>query len=91
MEVLVSGRIDTITAPDLEKEIRPYLDGITDLILDFQHVNYVSSAGLRTLLLIQKIMLKQGNMKIVGVNDIVNDIFEVTGFSDILTIEKGEA
>lgn len=83
----VKGRLDTATAPDLEKELKESLDGVTELILDFSELEYVSSAGLRVILSMQKIMSKQGSMVIRGVNDVVMEIFEVTGFADILTIE----
>lgn len=89
LNVAISGRIDTNTAPELEAQVKPYLDGITSLMLDFSQVEYISSAGLRVLLSLQKIMMGRGEMKIVGVNDIINDIFEVTGFNEILTYEKG--
>lgn len=87
MTIAVNGRLETTTAPQLETVVKTELDGITDLTFDFSNLDYVSSAGLRILLSAQKIMNKQGNMKVVGANDIVMEIFEVTGFSDILTIE----
>lgn len=90
MMVAVSGRIDTNTSPELEAEVKPYLDGVEKLTIDFHQVNYISSAGLRVLLSLQKMMNQQGEMKITGVNALVEEIFEVTGFSDILTYEKGE-
>ena len=83
----VEGRVDTVTAPQFESEIKSDLNGVTELVLDFKKVNYVSSAGLRVLLLLQKVMNKQGSMKIVGANETVKEIFDVTGFCDILTIE----
>ena len=83
----VEGKLDTTTAPELEAVIKNELDGITDLTFDFSKLAYISSAGLRVLLSAQKIMNKQGNMKITGANEIVMEIFEVTGFSDILTLE----
>ena len=83
----LEGRLDTVTAPDLEKELKDSIDGITDLLLDFEKLEYISSAGLRVLLSAQKIMSKQGSMKLTNVNDTIMEIFEVTGFSDILTIE----
>ena len=88
LKALVSGRVDTTTAPELEAELKPALAGITELILDFSQLNYISSAGLRVLLSLQKTMNAQGEMKVVGVNEVVYEIFEVTGFADILTIEK---
>ena len=83
----IEGRVDTITAPTLEQEIKGSLDGVTELILDFSQLSYISSAGLRVLLSVQKIMNKQGSMKIRGVNPTVMEIFYVTGFSEILTFE----
>ena len=83
----VEGRLDTTTAPQLEAEIRSHLDGVTSLIMDFKALDYISSAGLRVLLASQKIMNKQGSMVIRGANENVMEVFEVTGFSDILTIE----
>ena len=83
----VSGRLDTTSAPELEKIIRTELDGITELTFDFSKLDYISSAGLRILLAAQKTMNAQGAMKVTGVNEIVSEIFDVTGFSEILTIE----
>lgn len=88
--VTVNGRIDTVTAPEFEAGVKPYLDGVTDLTIDFKEVNYVSSAGLRVLLSLQKKMMTQGEMKLVNVSEAVNDVFEVTGFDEILTYEMGE-
>jgi anti-sigma B factor antagonist len=87
LEVALEGRLDTTTAPQLEAELKSDLPGVTNLIMDFEKLEYISSAGLRVLLSAQKIMNKQGSMKIIHVNDVINEIFEVTGFSDILTIE----
>ena len=81
------GRLDTTTAPQLEKELKDSLDGVTELVLDFEKLDYISSADLRVLLAAQKIMNKQGSMKVAHVNETIMEIFEVTGFSDILTIE----
>lgn len=88
MTVAVNGRIDTATAPEFEQGVKPYLDGVTELVLDFAGVNYVSSAGLRALLSLHKIMMKQGSMKLVNVNEEVCDVFEVTGFDEILTYNE---
>ena len=88
MTVAVSGRIDTSTAPELEQGVKPYLDGVNDLVLDFAEVNYVSSAGLRVLLSLHKIMMKKGSMKLVNVNEEVCDVFEVTGFDEILNYNE---
>ncbi len=85
--VKVEGRIDTNTSPDLEMELKSSLDGVTELIFDFTDVDYISSAGLRVLLSAQKTMNKQGSMKLTGVRSEIMEIFEVTGFTDILTIE----
>lgn len=85
--VETEGRVDTATAGEFEAEVKASLEGVTELTLDFSQLNYISSAGLRVLLSLQKLMNKQGSMKLIGVNETVNDIFEVTGFSDILTIE----
>ena len=84
--VKVSGRIDTTTSPDLEAELKSSLDGVETLIFDFQDVEYISSAGLRVLLFAQKTMNKQGSMKLICVRSEIMEIFEVTGFTDILTI-----
>ena len=83
----ITGRIDTLTAPMLEAELKKSVSGITELALDFAAVEYISSAGLRVLLSAQKVMNKQGSMVIKNVNSIVMDVFEITGFSDVLTIE----
>ena len=83
----VEGRLDTVTAPELEKELKDSLEGLTELIMDFQKLEYISSAGLRVLLSAQKVMGKQGDMKVTHVSEEIMEIFEVTGFSDILTIE----
>jgi anti-sigma B factor antagonist len=85
--VKVEGRIDTNTSPDLEMELKSSLDGVQDLIFDFKDVDYISSAGLRVLLSAQKTMNKQGSMKLINVRNEIMEIFEVTGFTDILTIE----
>ena len=84
---MLEGRLDTVTAPDLEKELKTALDGVKELVLDFEKLEYISSAGLRVLLAAQKTMTKQGEMKLIHVNKTIMEIFEVTGFSDILTIE----
>ena len=83
----LEGRLDTNTSPDLEKELRETLPGIETLELDFENLDYISSAGLRVLLSAQKIMNRQGEMKVTHVNETITEIFEVTGFTDILTIE----
>ena len=83
----LEGRLDTVTAPELEQSLKESMDGITELSLDFEKLEYISSAGLRVLLSAQKIMNRQGSMKVTNVNETVMEIFEVTGFTDILTIE----
>ncbi|MBQ1838818.1 MAG: STAS domain-containing protein [Ruminococcus sp.] len=88
LTVSVNGRIDTATAPEFDADVTQNLDGITNLILDFKDVNYVSSAGLRVLLSLQKKMMAAGEMKLIHVNEAVSDVFEVTGFDEILTFEK---
>ena len=87
LTVTVVGRLDTTTAPQLEAEFKQNIGGIEKLVLDFASLEYLSSAGLRVLLAAQKVMNKQGQMIIKNVNDTINEIFEVTGFIDILTIE----
>ena len=82
----VEGRIDTTTAPQLEAELKKELGGVTELLMDFSGVEYISSAGLRVLLSAQKVMNRQGRMMLSHVTEAVMEIFEVTGFSDILTI-----
>lgn len=85
LTIALGGRLDTTTAPDLERELKA-LEGVNSLILDFSRLDYISSAGLRVLLSAQKTMQKKGGMKIIHVNELVQEVFEVTGFSDILTI-----
>lgn len=87
LTLAIRGRIDTTTAPQLEAELRSDIDGVTELYLDFTGVEYISSAGLRVLLSAQKLMSRQGKMVLSHVNESVMEVFEVTGFSDILTIE----
>lgn len=84
--VALEGRLDTTTAPALEEELKSELDGVSELTLDMEKLEYISSAGLRVLLSAQKIMNKQGSMKLTNVGEVIMEIFEVTGFSDILTI-----
>ena len=90
LTVALEGRLDTTTAPELETALKPALNGITELVLDLKGLEYISSAGLRVLLSAQKTMNRQGEMKIAHVNDTIMEIFEVTGFSDILTILGGD-
>ena len=85
--IALEGRLDTTTAPQLEQELKAALPGVTALIWDMSSLAYLSSAGLRVLLAAQKQMNKQGSMKVTHVNETIMDIFEVTGFVDVLTIE----
>lgn len=87
LTVVLDGRLDTTTAPQLESDLKASLDEVEDLVFDFAKLQYISSAGLRVLLSAQKVMNKQGNMVVKNATDEVKEIFEVTGFSDILTIE----
>ncbi len=87
LNVKLTGRLDTTTSPELEKELKASLDGITTLVIDMTGLEYISSAGLRVLLSAQKSMNRQGEMRIKHVNETIMEIFEVTGFTDILTIE----
>ena len=85
--LIVSGRLDTQTAPELENELDSVLSGLKELTFDFTNLEYVSSAGLRVILKAQKAMNAQGSMKLTGVNDSIMEVFDITGFLDILTIE----
>lgn len=87
LTIALVGRLDTTTAPELEAEVKGSLEGVSKLVFDFEKLEYISSAGLRVLLSAQKLMMKQGSMVIKNVNETINEIFDVTGFSDILTIE----
>lgn len=81
------GRLDTTSAPELEAELDKCLNGTTELIMDFENLKYISSAGLRVVLKAQKIMNTQGSMKLIHVNDSIMEVLDITGFVDILTIE----
>ena len=83
----LEGRLDTTTAPQLEGELKSALKGVSELTFDLSKLDYISSAGLRVLLSAQKVMNKQGAMKVTHANEMILEIFEVTGFADILTIE----
>ena len=87
LTLALEGRLDTTTAPQLEGELSGTLDGVTELVLDFEKLEYLSSAGLRVILAAQKTMNKQGTMVVRHVNETIQEVFEVTGFIDILTIE----
>lgn len=88
LTISLKGRLDTTTAPMLENELKAGLDGVESLVLDFAELSYLSSAGLRVLLIAQKQMSEQGKLVVRHVNESVMEIFEITGFSDILTIEQ---
>ena len=83
----VAGRLDTITAPALDKAINDDIEGTKDLVLDLANLEYISSAGLRVLLSAQKKMQRIGSMKVKNVCDSIMEVFEITGFADILVIE----
>ncbi len=86
LEMHIAGRIDTTTAPQMETELKESLPGITELKIDFAEVEYISSAGLRVLLAAQKRMNAQGKMSVLNVSEDVMDVFDITGFAEILTI-----
>ena len=87
LEIALEGRLDTMTAPELEAELKNDMGGAESLTLDFSKLDYISSAGLRVLLSAHKAMSSKGGMKVKNVNEIVQEVLDVTGFSDILTIE----
>ncbi|MBO6046214.1 MAG: STAS domain-containing protein [Erysipelotrichaceae bacterium] len=87
LTIALTGRLDTTTASELEKEMQDSLNGLNELVFDFENLEYISSAGLRVLLQAHKTMMKQGDMKLIHVSDMIMEIFEVTGFTEILTIE----
>lgn len=87
LEIALEGRLDTMTAPELETELKGSMDGAESLVLDLSKLEYISSAGLRVLLSAHKTMSGKGGMKVTNVNEIVREVFEVTGFCDILNIE----
>ncbi|MBQ6331376.1 MAG: STAS domain-containing protein [Clostridia bacterium] len=82
-----AGRLDTVTAPELEAVLKDALAGVEELTFDFEKLDYISSAGLRVLLSAQKTMNRQGTMKVIHTNEMIREIFDVTGFADILTVE----
>ena len=88
LTVVLTGRLDTTSSPLLEKELRTSIDGVDMLIFDMGGLEYISSAGLRVLLSAQKVMNRQGEMVIRAANETIKDVFEVTGFVDILNIEE---
>ena len=85
--LIVSGRLDTQTSPELEAELDAVLADVKELTFDMTGLEYISSAGLRVILKAQKAMNAQGSMKLTGVNDSIMEVFDITGFMDILTIE----
>lgn len=87
LTLVLEGRLDTITAPQLEEALKERLEGVQKLVLDFKALEYISSAGLRVLLMAQKVMNKQGTMVIRNVNETISEVFDITGFADMLTIE----
>ena len=87
LEIALEGRLDTMTAPELEAELNQSLGSVDSLTLDFSKLEYISSAGLRVLLSAHKVMSAKGGMKVTNVNEIVQEVFDITGFSEILTIE----
>ncbi len=88
LTIALGGRLDTVSAPELEELLGTALENTSNLIFDLKDLEYMSSAGLRLLLSAQKKMTGKGEMKIIHASDIIMEIFEVTGFTDILTIEK---
>ena len=90
LTIVLTGRLDTTTAPELEAQLKASIGGVSELILDLAELEYISSAGLRVLLSAQKIMMQQGSMVIINVNETIMDIFELTGLCDILTIEAAQ-
>ena len=87
LEIALEGRLDTTTAPELEQALKAILDDAETLTFDFSQLDYISSAGLRVLLSANKIMNRKGGMKVVNANEMVKEVFDVTGFVDILNIE----
>lgn len=87
LTIVLEGRLDTTTAPQLEAELKECLPGITELTFSLGKLEYISSAGLRVLLSAQKTMNNQGSMTVINVGEAIMEVFEVTGFSDILTIQ----
>ena len=86
--IALEGRLDTTTAPELEAELKASLDDVSELVFDIEKLDYISSAGLRVLLSAHKAMMKKGGkMKVIHVNETVMEVFEITGFADILIIE----
>ena len=87
LTIALEGRLDTLTAPDLDTELKASMEDAESLVLDMKALDYISSAGLRVLLSAQKVMSRKGGMKLINVNETVMEVFEGTGFSELLTIE----
>ena len=87
LTLALDGRLDTITSQQLEKELRTSIDGVTELIFDFENLSYITSAGLRVVSVAQKVMNRQGHLKIIHTQPDVKEVFDVTGLSDIMEIE----
>ena len=83
----IAGRLDTTFAPQMEKAVNENISGVEELVIDMENLEYISSAGLRVLLSAQKTMNGQGSMKVINVSDTIMEIFEITGFNEIMTIE----
>ena len=88
LNIALEGRLDTMTSPELEAELHRSLEGADSVVFDFSKLDYISSAGLRVLLATHKQIVGKGGMKVTNVNEIVQEVFEVTGFADILNIER---
>lgn len=87
LSLALEGRLDTMSSPELDAMLKESLEGVTSLVLDFEKLEYISSAGLRVLLSTQKAMNRQGGMKLIHVGEMIMEIFDVTGLTEILTIE----
>lgn len=87
LTLALDGRLDTITSRQLEKELRTSIDGVTELIFDFENLSYITSAGLRVVSMAQKVMNRQGHLRIIRTQPDVKEVFDVTGLSDIMEIE----
>ena len=86
LTLALDGRLDTITSQQLEKELRTSIDGVTELIFDFENLSYITSAGLRVVSVAQKVMNRQGHLKILHMQPDVREVFDVTGLSDFMDI-----
>lgn len=83
----IASRLDTTSAPEMEKAVKENISGVEELVIDMEKLEYISSAGLRVLLSAQKTMNSQGSMKVINVSDTIMEIFEITGFNEIMTIK----